>query len=361
MTDRFFCEFVSNSADASGNQTLFSSDGAPRTGRAAFRITAGGQFDYSFLFSNTVDSTYADGSISRANDPPAPWEILSLSAFVCAGAGTICSDTPRRIPITFGGSPRKAVQPHEMFASDPIRLRAAAGQYLVLEMTYSGYRLPYFEEALLPLFARTESGYVPERRMPLPAMIGCRRSVRTRVAFLGDSITEGIGVPAGSDAFWVARVARSLGDAYAVWNLGVGYARAADAATDGAWLRKAKSAELVSVCLGVNDLMHECSPEEIMRALDTVVHELRRAGCRVGLFTVPPFGYTGDRCSAWRQVNAFIRETLARDAEYVFDTGVLADEPGSPLPRFGGHPNEEGSALLADEFLAFLQKRHILT
>ena len=360
MMERYFDEFVSNSADASGNQTLFASDGAPRTCRAAFRLTTGGRFAYSFLFSNTVDTTFADGSATRAGDLPAPWDILALSVFVCAGADTVVSDAPRKIPVTFGGAAQKAVQPGEIFASDPIPLRAAAGEYLVLEMTFAGRSLPVLEEALLPIFAGTDAGFVPDKHMPLPAMIGCRRPVRTRVAFLGDSITEGIGAPAGSDAFWVSRIARALGGDFSVWNLGVGYARAGDAAADGAWLAKAKSADLVSVCLGVNDLMQGRRAGDITRDLAAVAGALRRAGCRLGLFTVPPFGYTGERCEAWRQVNAFLRETLARDAEYVFDTGVLADAPGSPAPRFGGHPNAEGSALLAGEFLAFARARGIL-
>ena len=55
-------EFVSNTTAGSGNQLFFASE-ERKTSRAFFRVTHGGTFDYSLLFSNLMDSTYCTGSL----------------------------------------------------------------------------------------------------------------------------------------------------------------------------------------------------------------------------------------------------------------------------------------------------------
>ncbi len=64
---------------------------------------------------------------------------------------------------------------------------------------------------------------------------------------------------------WNAVVAENLGSQYGFWNLGLGYGRAADAATDGAWFFKAKQNDIVVVCYGVNDIFQGFTISEIQK------------------------------------------------------------------------------------------------
>ena len=65
------------------------------------------------------------------------------------------------------------------------------------------------------------------------------------IAFLGDSITQGVGTPDNAYTHWNALISKEIGEEYSYWNLGIGYARASDASTDGAWLNKAKNNDIV--------------------------------------------------------------------------------------------------------------------
>jgi hypothetical protein len=56
-----------------------------------------------------------------------------------------------------------------------------------------------------------------------------------------------------------------------VWDLGIGYARAADAATDGEWLKRAKQCDKVHVCFGVNDTLRNYRAEEILQNLQRII------------------------------------------------------------------------------------------
>ena len=255
--------------------------------------------------------------------------------------------------ITFDGAPEKAVAAGERFASDPVRLNAPKSVWLCFEITFEGTKLPYLEEAIIPLFREENGRFVPSKKLPLPAMIACDRPVFKKIAFLGDSITEGIGTPIDSYAHWAARVADKMGDSYGYWNLGIGFARASDAASDGAWLAKARKADLVNVCLGVNDILHGQTTVEALKAqLALILRLLKEAGCQVGLFTVPPCDGPLERGAMWREVNRFIREELAPQADYVFDvTQIWGGFPVDPS-RYGGlHPNAAGCEALAEAYV----------
>ena len=79
----FFKDFVSNTTAGTSNQSFFTAGSG--VGRVFYRLLWGGAFEYSLLFSNTVDSTFGNGSVSRANQLCGPWDI-SLSCCVCTGA-----------------------------------------------------------------------------------------------------------------------------------------------------------------------------------------------------------------------------------------------------------------------------------
>ena len=353
---RYFDQFVSNTSAACGNQSYFSlAEGEILTGRVFLRLNAGGCYDYSLLFSNIIDSTYADGAHSHKNLVCDSWEILSARAGICRD---VQPDLPLSETLCFNGMTAKTVSPGEFFTSDPLPLSASRGDYLCLELTVRGRMIPYHEESVLPIFLAREDGWKPGKTLPLPGMTGCRRRVARRVGFIGDSITQGCGTPVNSYAHYAARAAEVLGNRYAVWDLGLGYGRADDAASDGAWLFKARQNDLVSVCFGVNDLLRGFSAPQILQNLRTIAQRLRESGARVLLQTIPPFDYAPREEALWREVNAAIRNGQIPDADEIFDVVPLLgqDAPIEHMARYGGHPNEAGHARWAEALLPVLTR-----
>ena len=365
----YFKTYVSNTCGAGANQLFFSTEGQTVSGRAFYRIAAGGTYHYSLLFQNTIDSTYADGALSHKNLPCQSWQLHSARIGRCRALGEGDAaliapevDEESFAPLSFDGAAARTVAPGELFHSDPVRYEFAAEDYLCLEITFSGEMIPYHEESLLPLFTKVGDGWRYDRRLPLPAMIGCDRAVAHRIALAGDSITQGIGVPCNSYDFWGARIARALGERCAVWNLGIGYGRASDAASDGAWLYKVKQNDLTIVCYGVNDLGQGHSEEEIRRDLATIVDRLKEAGCAVILETIPPFDYRAERAAIWQRLNDYIKTELSEKVDLVFDVApLLGMGPEEPeRARYGGHPNAEGSAVWAEALLCAIQGSGLL-
>ncbi len=352
----FFKNYVSNTLAGSTSQSFFDDDGSARRGRVYYKLFCGGVMEYSLLFSGTTDSTFSDGSVSVCNMPCGAWEILSLRAGVVPACGMQDPADPAEMQtLTFGGSETKSVSPGEMYHTDPFTLGAQAGEFLCLEIEFRGReRVPFHPETRLATFLEKDGAWISDTHVPLPSMIGCRREVKQKIAFLGDSITQGIGATMNSYLHWNARLAEMLGRENAYWNLGIGYARAADAATDGVWLYKAKQNDLVILCLGVNDIQRGYSAESIMESLSKIVARLKEAGVRVVIQSMPPFNQTGERLEKWNTVNAYIRDTLAARADgYVNVTPFLSASPETPsLARYGGHPNDEGSAVWADALYA---------
>ena len=349
----YFETYHSNTRAGSGNQSWFAAGEQKRTGRVFYRVFAGGEYRYSLLFSDAMDSTFSDGSHSWANQTLGDWTIHAARLGVVKRAEIDGFDEPEQmIPLTFGGAGEKRVAAGERFFSDPVRVRAEAGEYLCLETTVSGARVPCHPETLLPSFVRTEQGWERSTDVLFAGMIGCDRPVRLRVGYLGDSITQGIGTRANRYEHWNAVLSERLGTDCAFWNLGLGFARAYDAASGGGWLEKAKQNDLVVVCLGVNDLFHEAEPrvERIERSLETVIGALREAGVRVLAQTIPPFDYGPGTREQWARINAWIREELAHRADGLFDVvPVLAQSTQEPYrARYGGHPDAVGCRAWAE-------------
>lgn len=365
MRKSYFEKYVSNTLGGSSNQFFFGLNaGEIKTGRVFYKIFSGGEYNYSFLFSNIIDGTYADGAESWANLICDEWEILSAKVGVAQilaedkdAAELILSDTEQSdihiFPlqnITFEGRKNKKVEAGEIFVSDPITLRFKKGEYFCLELTFSGGMIPYHEEISLPLFLKNDQGWEYSRCMPVPNMVGCDKKVRQKIAFLGDSITQGIGVRCNSYLHWNALLAEKIGTDYAFWNLGIGYGRAIDVASGGVWLQKAIQNDVVFVCLGVNDLIQGGNATQIKETLAIITRKIKQAGKTVILQTVPPFNYKEKVREEWNEVNRFIKEELSKTADFVFDVVPVlqVNENLSHLAKFGGHPNEEGCALWAE-------------
>lgn len=364
----FFEKYTSNTYAGSGNQLYFNiHDGEIRTGRIFYKISVQGEYNYSILFSNIVDSTYADGSVSHKNLICDSWTIHSarvgkckkidaikeISEMVvadeneCDTADIVVSDLKE---ITFNGQKSKTVMPGEFFSSDSIKLGFEMDEYLCLEITFSGKMIPYHEESLLPVFVKENGVWKYSKQMPFAGMIGCDRKVKGRVAYLGDSITQGIGTAANSYLHWNAILSRKIGKEYAFWNLGIGYGRANDAASDGAWLYKARQNDIIFVCYGVNDILKGMSEEQIKSDLTSIIDNLKNAGKKVILQTVPPFDYEGENIEKWKRINLYIKTILKDKADMIFDNvPYLCENEAYPnIAKFGGHPNEEGCALWAN-------------
>lgn len=356
---KYFDEFVSNTYAGSGNQLYFGTNGEIRTGRIFYKISVGGRYRYSILFSNIIDSTFEDGSVSHANLICDSWHIYRMKI---GRSKDICAEVSGLQEVYFNGNNEKEVMPREFFSSDCVEMEFSKGDYLCMEITYSGDMIPYHKETLLPTFVYENGEWVSSRQVPFASMIGCDRKVKARIAYLGDSITQGIGTPNNSYKHWNALLSEKLGEEYAFWNLGLGYGRASDAASDGAWLYKAKQNDLVFVCFGVNDILWDATEEEIKQALDSIVSILNSSGIKIVLQTIPPFNYTGDNINKWNNLNLYIKNVLSDKVYMVFDIASLLgqDEVNSHLARYGGHPDEKGNRIWAQELYSELNAKKLL-
>ena len=390
----YFNTYVSNTTAGSGSQTVFFSDDRPHTGRVFYRVTTGGKFNYSFLFTNIIDSTFSDGSVTRKNYVVDSWNILSARVATCreldfekvcapskakgeepsVTMGCFPSENQDHIvvsefkEISFNGSAEKEVTPAEFFATDPVELELNEGEYVCLEITYLGKVIPHHAESIVPVFVRNGSRWEYSRLMPFPSMVGINRKVDKKICYIGDSITQGCGTAINSYTHWNAVLTEMLPKENAYWNHAYGYARASDAASNGAWLFKAKKNDYAVVCYGVNDLFHEYVAEKstvvnnICSSLNEIVDKLQAANTKVLIQTVPPFDYPDEIAGMWREINAYIRNELSQKADAFFDNVPVLSENGDPdcaTARYGGHPDARGCAAWAEalkstmtEFLA---------
>lgn len=348
---KHFEPYVSNTIAGTSNQFIFSTK--TDTSRVFYKITKGGSYNYSLIFTNTIDSTYADGSRCQKNVVCGSWEILDARV---ARVRTDIDFTSEKAlnelnnsltdfySLTFDGNKEKRVAPAEIFASDEIELELNEGEYLCLELTYKGEIIPYHEEAIIPICKKSDTCWHLHKQMPLPAMVGIKRAVKAKIGFIGDSITQGIGVPLNHYTHWNAIVANNLGNEYAFWNLGIGFGRANDIASLGAWYNKALQNDILVLCYGVNDIMQGFSASQVKNDLKTTVQALKNAKKKVILQTVPPFDYNEEQNARWCEVNSYIKNELSQIADYVFDVvpylGKSEKEPN--LAKYGGHPNEQG-------------------
>lgn len=309
-----------------------------------YKVYAEGKYSYSFLFSNIIDSTFSNGDVSHKNLIVDSWTIEEMNVGVLTSYDIDSFSTPDTMKsVLFSGIKKRVVKPGEVFSSDPVELYAEKGEYICLEIAFSGKMIPYHEESIIDSLVYKNDKWTASKLHPFASMIGVDRNVKKRIAFLGDSITQGIGTPMNSYLHWNAVFAEKLGSDYAYWNLGLGYGRADDAASDGIWLYKAKQNDVVFVCYGVNDILQGYTAETIKKNLQIIADKLNEAGVCVVIQTVPPFDYPPEYQDMWNDVNNFILNEL-KNVAYVFDcVGVLRKSETEPYnAKYGGHPNSEG-------------------
>lgn len=356
---RFFEKYTSATVAGGGNQHIFYEDNKNVcTGRIFYKHLCPGKHTYSLLYSNIIDSTFSDGSESHKNIVCDSWDIIGIRVGKAKECNTESfGDITDFITLTFNGSESREVNPGEFFCTDPFEMAFEYEEYMCVEISFAGRQLPYHAETLLPAFRLENGKWKADARMPFPSMIGVKRTDKLRIGFLGDSITQGIGTKPNSYAHWNALVSESLGDKYAYWNLGLGFGRADDAASDGAWLFKAKQNDFIVLCYGVNDILKGYSAESIRNNLRTIILKLHQSNVRVLIQTVPPFDYGEEHKAIWLDVNNYIREELSKIADGVFDTVPVLGrpEPETNMSLYGGHPDERGCRAWADKLVPVIK------
>lgn len=359
----YFKKYHSNTLAGSGNHMFFWNDESkPTRSCCLYKAFVGGSFSYSFLFSNIIDSTFSNGAISHKNLIVDSWTIEEMNA----GVSSFCSETsfeyPEEMkPVLFSGNRQRIINPGEFFASDPVELMAKEGEYICLEIIFSGKMIPCHEQSIIPSFVYQDGVWAASKKHPFVSMVGADRKAKKKIAFLGDSITQGIGTPVNSYAHWNAVFAEKLGREYSYWNLGLGFGRADDAASDGAWLYKAKQNDIVFVCYGVNDILQGFSADEIKKNLQIIADKLVQNGVLAVFQTVPPFNYSAERQIIWNDVNHFIMNDLKNTA-YVFDcVKYLGESDAAPYQaKYGGHPNPEGCKIWGEALYEAILSSRIL-
>ena len=355
----YFKTYSSNTLAGSGNQFFFLNENPnPTRSCTLYKVTNEGEYPYSFLFSNTIDSTFAEGEISCKNLVMGAWTIEEMRVGACAWCDEASFAYPQEMKrVFFGGKAQKAVAPGELFYTDPVTLCVKSNEYLCIEIVFSGNQIPYHEESIIPSFIFEDGKWIACKKHPFVSMVGIESSPKKKIAFFGDSITQGIGTPVNSYAHWNAVFAKQLGNDFAYWNLGLGYGRADDAASDGIWLYKAKQNDIVFVCFGVNDICRNFSAEAVKSNLQTIVDKLHQSGACVIMQTVPPFDYCEEHRQKWQEVNEFILHKL-QNADFVFDCAkYLAKNESEPhMAKYGGHPNSDGCRVWGEALFAAVSK-----
>ena len=356
----YFCRYVSDCAMGSGNQSVFRPDDPERiyTCRTYYRLTFGGTQRYSLLYSNILDSTFSDGTLSHRNQLIDSWRICGCRIGLCRQAGMENPEDPDELhTVMFDGRTEKTAAPGEFFSTDPVLLCAEPDDFLCVEMDFCGRELPCHPESWLPGFLKTEKGWEYTTCIPFASMVGSDRKVSKRLNFMGDSITQGIGTQKNSYLHAAALTAKKLGTDTAVWDIALGFGRGNDAATDGAWLYKARQADAVIVCFGVNDLFRVQAGALLKDDLTAIVRTLKKNGQKVLIETVPPFDFEGNLRDTWEEVNRFILEELSGEADGVFDVvPVLGMKDDPAKAKYGGHPDERGNAAWAEALYPAVRK-----
>jgi lysophospholipase L1-like esterase len=353
----FYENYVSNTLASTASQKMyFSSEELEFTSRVYYKVFVSGKFEYSFLYQDTIDGTFADGSESRANMFSGEWKILSAKVAVTDGLDAPAMDCANQIALTFGGNAEKSVSAREVFATDPVTLDVGEGQFVAIELTFKGKSFPHHPEVQISTYVKTESGWEDSVLTPLPSMVGIKRKPKLRVSFWGDSITQGIGAGKDSYLHYAAQTAEILGKEYSFWDIGIGYGRARDGASLGSWAERAKHCDVISVCFGVNDICWGTDADSVKKYLKTVVTFLKGEGKKVLLQSIPPFEYT-KTLDVWLEVSDYVKRELAPLVDAYFDNvPVLCVSPKERnVPKYGGHPNAEGCTVWAQALAPVLK------
>lgn len=343
--------YFSNTLAGGGNQFVFTNPWykSGNVSRIFYKVSAGGEYDYVTKWSCVMDSTFSDGSVSRANTVLEGYYVLSLKMAVVKEVNNEIPDDAF-IKATFSGENGASVSGENIVVSDPVKLSAKEDEYICLEIEFNGKTIPYHEECLIPTFVKFAGEWVPDRRTPIPMTLACDRTIIKRIGFWGDSITQGIGVKLNSYNGYSQVAGKLLASENGVWNLGLGYGRLEDASSLSAWYNKAILCDLLIICFGVNDISNGATYKEIKKDLKTLLKALKKRKIKVLLQTVPPFDFEKKKAKVRDKVNDYILNKCTNKWVTVFDNRfVLAREEEPQTAIYVGHPNETGCKLWGEK------------
>ena len=351
-----FDTFFSNTSAPTGGNYIIKSTNGRKLFRIYIKPEKYGKFNWRFFFMNKMNSTFAQGEESYRNMECGQWTIhmASISHSDTIEPNEKVFGTKK---VLFDGNESKHVSTDEVFWSDPLEYEINSG-FLVWDWEVEGEKIPSMPDEIYSTFEYRNGEFVKEGNVPVPAMFGCDKKVKKKVGFIGDSITAGCQTPKDKYEMWVGRISTMLKDDYAVWNLGLGYARGSDFATFGSWFEKAKHNDVIIMTFGVNDL---CSgtygagrgskASEIIADDEKIIRALQECGIEVIISTIPPFHYSNEQKMEWRCANLAIHH-LAKmyncrvyDIESSLDIGELNNER-----PFGDHPDSRGGEAAANKF-----------
>lgn len=122
-------------------------------------------------------------------------------------------------------------------------------------------------------------------------------------------------------------------------------------------------ARLVVIIAGVNDIYSGRRPEEVQANLQWMYDRARQAGIGVVAGSIIPYNTAGPEENArMHAVNAWIRETAARDPDMAFcDTRAAVADPCDPDRLVSTpdqlHPSPEGHRLMASALAPVIEAR----
>jgi acyl-CoA thioesterase-1 len=177
---------------------------------------------------------------------------------------------------------------------------------------------------------------------------------KPRIVVLGDSLTAGLGLPAG--AAYPALLQQRLSEEgldYEVVNAGVSGDTSAGGLSRLDWAL-AGDVRILIVALGGNDGLRGLPPDQLSRNLSQIIERARAKGITVvlaGMEAPPNFGR--DYIVAFHKVYP----ALARKYGVAFVPFLLEGVAGSETlnQSDGIHPTEEGARIVADNIWAVLK------
>ena len=357
----YFSEYTYNPCLSTGNNA-FIRKAENITYRAYIPIEEYGDLEYSFYFSNTVDSTYSKGKPVYVGKPGEEFTIVSAKVY---DGGESPEDDPVELgTVTFDGSDTKDVTGGEVYHSDPVTLDIPEGHYLLWEWTLNGRGIPALNMAELSIALQKgendeDFGYCSD--VPLPVFIGAKREkVTNRVVTVGDSITQGCQTEQLKFEYWAGQIAFQLPETASLYNAGLGWARMSDFATCGNWLGRTVNCDTAVIAFGTNDIGSGefegdggNSADEILSWTETVIAQFKAADVKnIIVFNAPPFDYPEDKEAVRVEYNEKLRTLCETYGVEYFDFASYLSDPDDPAKaRYGGHPNGEGGKLVADAFM----------
>lgn len=352
-----FTQYYSASVSGTGNNNGINLKGDTEyVFKSYYKLRVKGKQRFKLFFVNEVEST-GNCRMGKMGD-----------AYTVTAYAAMSYDKEKEegiVPITFAGAYTKDVQPGEQYSSDEFEFTYDSDGYLTLV-----FKINTTGRAFLPATNESAStGRIFENGNEIwsdnfalrPAFVGVKKDKKKTVAFLGDSITQGTRTGVDQYEAWTHRIGNSLEEDVSFWNLGMGWSRAYDAASDGTFLKKAAMCDEVFVCFGVNDIRSGGRlAEEVIADLKKIQELLlkRNQNIVVHFLTVPPFNMSVFEETQRKKVNEFVKNTTA-----FFDIAACleCDMVGSVIEEYmvnrdDAHPNGEGGRAVYEGFMAWREQ-----